>query len=266
MDEQQLWTAFLTFWLAVFGAALGSFFDCAVSRWAALEDGGTREGLEVFRGRSHCVSCEHDLGPADLIPVFSWLFRRGRCRWCGAPIPADCLGAELAGALALACLGPRFGPVPELGQWCVFAALLLTLSLADVFRRIIPDSILLLLVSNRLFWLPVLGQGVRELLEAAKAAAVPAVLLALVLALEKLTGREVMGGGDIKLLFALALYLTWAELLLALLAGCLLGLLWAALAGREKTGAVPFGPFLSAGALLAVCFGGPPLAWYFSLF
>jgi len=51
-----------------------------------------------------------------------------------------------------------------------------------------------------------------------------------------------------------------------LLAGCLLGLLWAALAGRRREAAVPFGPFLSAGALLTVCFGGPLLEWYFGLF
>ena len=94
----------------------------------------------------------------------------------------------------------------------------------------------------------------------------PAALLALVLAGEWLTGRELMGGGDIKLLFTLALYLTWAQLLLTLLAGCLLGLVWAALSGRPQAAAVPFGPFLAAGAVLTVCWGGPLLQWYFSLF
>jgi len=268
MEEQQIWTAFLTFWLAVFGAVLGSFLDCAVSRWASAEDRADgKEHLELFRGRSRCFSCGHVLGAGDLVPVFSWLFRRGRCRYCGAPIPADCLAAELAGALGLACLGLRFGPALELGQWCLFAALLLVLSLTDAFRRIIPDGILLLLAANRFVWLPVLGQGIRGVLEVLKALAVPAALLALVLVLEKLSEREVMGGGDIKLLFVLALYLRWAQLLLALLAGCLLGLLWAALSGRKKRGAaVPFGPFLSAGALIAVCFGDPVLNWYFGLF
>ena len=75
-----------------------------------------------------------------------------------------------------------------------------------------------------------------------------------------------MGGGDIKLLFALALYLTWAQLLLALLAGCLAGLAWAALAGRRRGTAVAFGPFLAAGALYAVCWGEPLIQWYFGLF
>ena len=95
---------------------------------------------------------------------------------------------------------------------------------------------------------------------------IPAILLALVLAGEWLTGRELMGGGDIKLLFALALYLTWAQLLLALLAGCLAGLAWAALAGSRRGTAVAFGPFLAAGALYAVCWGEPLIQWYFGLF
>ncbi len=164
------------------------------------------------------------------------------------------------------CLGLRFGWDPELGQWLVWAALLLALSLTDCFRRLIPDKLLLLLAANRAAWFLILGHGAREALEAVIACAVPAALLALVLAMEKLMGREAMGGGDIKLLFALALYLSWAELLLTLLAGCLQGFVWAALTGGRKGTAVPFGPFLSAGALLTVCFGEPVLDWYFGLF
>jgi len=258
MDPDTLMKLYLCFWLAVSGAVLGSFLDCAVSRWAA--------GEHPFRGRSRCAACGHTLGPADLVPVFSFLLRRGRCRYCGAPIPADCLAAELAGALALAGAGARFGLSLETGQWCVCAALLLAVSLTDGAKRVIPDRLLLLLAVNRLLWLPVLGPAVPALLEAAKAAAVPAALLALVLAAEKLLDREVMGGGDIKLLFALALYLSWAALLLALLEGCLLGLLWAVLARKKRGAALSFGPFLAAGALLSAYFGGPLLNWYFGLF
>lgn len=258
MNEPIL-TAYLCFWLAVSGAVAGSFLHCAASRWAAGDP-------HPFQGRSRCGSCGHTLGPRDLVPVFSFLLLRGRCRHCGARIPAGCLTAELAGAAAFLCLGLRFGWSLELGQWLVWAALLLALSLTDCFRRLIPDKLLLLLAANRAAWFLILGHGAREALEAVIACAVPAALLALVLAMEKLMGREAMGGGDIKLLFALALYLSWAELLLTLLAGCLLGLAWAALTGGRKGTAVPFGPFLAAGALLTVCCGGPVLDWYFGLF
>ncbi len=257
--ENAILTAYLCFWLAVLGAVLGSFLDCAASRWAAGDP-------HPFRGRSRCASCGRTLGPRDLVPVFSFLVRRGRCGYCGAPIPAECLVSELAGAAVFACLGAHFGPVLGLGQWLVFAALLLALSLTDWARRIIPDKLLLLLAANRAAWFLPLGHGAREGLEAVKAFAVPAALLALVLFMEKRTGREAMGGGDVKLLFVLALYLGWAELFLALFVGCLLGLLWAALSGGKRGTAMPFGPFLAAGAVLTVCFGGPVLEWYFGLF
>lgn len=257
--EEQLLTAWLCFWLAVFGAVLGSFLDCAASRWAAGDP-------HPFAGRSRCASCGHALGARDLVPVFSFLLRRGRCRYCGETIPAECLIAELAGAAAFVCVGARFGLCLELGQWLVFAAVLLALSLTDAAKRIIPDKLLALLAANRAVWFFVLGHGVREALEAVKAFAVPAALLVLVLVLERLLGREAMGGGDIKLLFVLALYLGWAELFLTLLAGCVLGLLWAALTGGKKGTAMPFGPFLAAGAVLTVCCGGPVLEWYFGLF
>ena len=273
MNETQILTAFVCFWLAVFGAVLGSFLDCAVSRWAA----GSRD---LFAGRSRCDSCGHTLGAADLVPVFSFLLRRGKCRYCGAKIPADCLWAELAGAASLACVGLRFAPALELGhghwhigptlalvQWVVFAALLLALSLTDAAKRIIPDKLLLALAAGRLCcFFAVEADYAAAGLEILKACAIPAVLLALVLGLEKLWGREAMGGGDIKLLFVLALYLSWGQLLLTLLGGCLLGILWAVLARQKQGAALPFGPFLAAGALLAVCFGGPLLDWYFGLF
>lgn len=257
--EELLIKLWLCFWLGVLGAALGSFLDCAASRRAAGEP-------HPFRGRSHCGACGHTLGAADLIPVLSFLLRRGKCRYCGQRIPPDCLFSELAGAAILAAVGARFGLGLELGQWLIFAALLLALSLEDAFRRILPDGLLLALAANRILWFFLLGQGIPEALAILPACAIPAAVLGLTLLWEKRSGREVMGGGDIKLLFALALYLNWAQLLLALMAGCLLGLAWAALTRRRKGATLPFGPFLAGGALAAVCFAGPLLDWYFSLF
>lgn len=258
-NEKMVVTAYLCFWLGVLGAVLGSFLDCAASRWAA--------GAPMFSGRSHCTACGHVLGVRDLVPVFSYLLHRGRCRFCGSMIPADCLLAELAGAVGLVCVGLRFCLSPELGQWALFAVLLLALSLADGHRRVLPSPLLIALAVNRLVWLFVLGEDVKTAgLAALAAMAVPAALLALVLLGEKLTDRELMGGGDIKLLFVLGLYLSWAELLLALLVACLAGLAWAALAGRRRQAAVAFGPFLSLGALVTVCWCGGLIEWYMGLF
>lgn len=257
MRPETMLTIYLCLWLAVFGAVLGSFLDCAVSRWA--------RGEGWLTGRSRCDSCGRTLAVRDLVPVFSFLLSRGRCRCCGAKIPADCLWAELAGAAGFVCAGIRFGLSPELGQWLVLAGLLLALSLTDAAKRLIPDKLLIAAAANRAVWFFLLGQ---ELWPTVKgmlfSLIIPAALLAVVLIAEKILGREAMGGGDIKLLLVLALYLSWAELVLALLAGCLLGILGAA-AGR-KNGAIPFGPFLAAAAVLSVCFGGPLVDWYLGFF
>lgn len=221
----------------------------------------------MFAGRSRCASCGQQLGAADLVPVFSWVARRGKCRFCGGRIPVDCLASELAGAVGFACLGLAFGPEPELGQWLVWAGLLLALSLTDCAKQIIPNGILTALAVNRLGWVLFLREDANRVLwSALGACSVPAALLALVLLAEKLLDREVMGGGDIKLLFVLALYLDWAQLLLTLLAGCLLGLMWAALSGQKRRAVVAFGPFLAAGAVLTVCYGGPLIQLYLGLF
>lgn len=257
-SDEMIITVYLCFWLGVFGAVWGSFADCAVSRWAV--------GEQMFTGRSKCASCGHALSALDLIPVLGWLIRRGKCAYCGKPIPADCLIAELAGAAGFVCAGLRFGLTPALGQWLIWWALLLCLSLTDGAKRLIPDGLLLALAANRLVWFFALKEEFCVVFDIFKACLVPLALLALVLLAERLMGREVMGGGDLKLLFVLALYLGWAQMLLCLLAGCLLGLLWAVPAGRKRGAAVPFGPFLAAGAALTVYFGDPLIHWYVSLF
>ena len=275
---EQVTAIWLSVWLALLGLALGSFIDCAVARWAV--------GEKMFEGRSRCLSCGHTLGTPDLIPVVSFLAHRGKCRYCGEKIPADCLAAELAGAVGLVCVGLRFGPMTELGdffyyfdgldklaapalvlaQWLIWAVILLALSLTDAAKRIIPDELLIALAVNRVIWFLVMRENVEVIRDALKACLVPAALLALVLLAEKLMGRELMGGGDIKLLFALALYLSWAQLLLTLMAGCLAGLVFAALARKKQGTAMPFGPFLAAGAAVVVCFCDPLIQWYFSVF
>ena len=278
LNFETVMVAFICFWLGVIGLVWGSFTDCAVSRWAV--------GERMFAGRSRCFACGHELGLPDLIPVFSWLFSRGRCRHCGEKIPAECLLAELLGAAGLVCVGLRFAPEAELGiwyffysgnpgllftalpllMWVIWWALLLAVLLADAAKRIIPDKLLIALAVNRVVWFFAVGAELDVVVEAAKACAVPVAMLALVLLAERLTRRELMGGGDIKLLLALALYMRWPQMLLALLAGCLAGLAFAAVRRIKRGEMLPFGPFLALGALVTVCFCDPAIDWYFNLF
>ena len=257
MNPDALLTIYLCVWLFAAGAVLGSFLDCAVWRWA--------RGEAMFRGRSHCGSCGKTLSPRELVPVLSYLISRGKCRHCGADIPAECLWAELAGGVGFVCFGVRFGLSLELAQWLILGALLLAVALTDGAKQIIPDRLLAAMAVNRIVWLFVLRQPLWDTGKGMLISClVPVALLIFVLLAEKVMKKEAMGGGDIKLLLALALYLGWAELLLTLLGGCLLGILGAVLGKRR--GALPFGPYLAAAAVLAACFGGPLVGWYLSLF
>lgn len=208
---------YAAFWLAVLGAVLGSFFDCLAWRRA--------HGESIWQGRSHCGSCGHVLGVRDLIPVFSYLFARGRCRYCRAKIPADALSAELAGMTAFGLLTWKTGLVPELAMWLILAALLLLLSLIDLHERLLPDKLLAAAAANRLIFLLISGNVADQLapmLIGALSVSVPMLLIALIM--DRILGRESIGGGDIKLLFVLGLYLNWMQMLLLLFVACILGI------------------------------------------
>lgn len=256
MDAEFVLRLYLALWLALTGAAAGSFLNCAADRGA------------LPTGRSRCDCCGHTLRAGDLIPVVSYLLRRGRCAYCGGRIPVRCLAAELAGAVMFAGLGLRLGFRLELVMQLVLGSLLLLLSLVDWARHVLPDRLLLAAVANRLVFFFLLREEPGETLAvmALGAFSVSLPLLLLSLAMDALLQKETMGGGDIKLLFVLGLYLSWMEMVLLLFTGCVLALLWAAGPGRRGGGErIPFGPFLAAGWLVVTLFGGPLVQWYQSL-
>lgn len=258
MDAQQIIQLYLALWLGVLGAVLGSFLDCAAGRYAAGAGW-------IPAGRSRCGSCGHVLGPADLVPVFSFLLRRGKCRHCGGPIPRECLAAELAGAALFAALALKFGPCPELVMWLLLGGILLLLTLVDWHTHSLPDPLLLAAAAVRVVFLFLMGEPLLETLGrmALGAFGVSVPLLLLSLAMDRLLGRESLGGGDIKLMFVLGLYMGLLETVLLLFAGCVLALAWALGPGKKRAGAeIPFGPFLAAGWALTVLFGDGLIAWY----
>ena len=256
MDIDLLLNLYLTLWLAVLGAVLGSFLCCAADRG----------GLPT--GRSRCGGCGHVLGAGELIPIFSYLFSHGRCRHCGGAIPVRCLTAELMGAAGFATLGLKFGPSLELAMQLILAGLLLLLSLVDWTAHVLPDKLLLAAIVNRMAFLVLLREPLEEtLLQMALGAfSVSLPLLLLSLVMDWLLKKDTLGGGDIKLLFVLGLYLSWLEMLLAVVLACGLALVWAAGPGRRQAnGEIPFGPFLAAAWLAVTLFGAPWIQWYLSL-
>lgn len=247
-------------WLGVLGAVVGSFLCCAASRR------GT--GESALRGRSRCDSCGRVLAARDMIPIVSWLLLRGRCRHCGAKIPvSDWLGETLPAA-AFAALTLVIGPSAELWMWLILTALLTELSLIDAKEQILPDGLLIAAAGVRLVFWAAGGFSLPELKTmAVGAVSVSAPVLAAALVMDRVLGRESMGGGDIKLLAVLGLYLPWRQMIFLLVCACLTGIAGGLLSrGRGGDKAFPFGPHIALAAIVTRLAGGPVVGWYMGLF
>lgn len=237
---------------ALLGLVMGSFSDCAAVRIAS--------GETFLRGRSHCDACGRTLTASELIPVVSWLALGGRCRSCGAPIPVSCPVSELFCALTFAALAWRYGWTAETLEYLILMVLLLTASLMDWRNGRLPNGIPLLTAGNVLLFACLGGDPVGRLARGLLGSAVlVGPLLVLVLLADRLLDRETMGGGDLKLLAAVGLYVSWREALFLLLVASAIGLALALLR-RERT--VPFAPAVAAGTVLALLTAEPALQWY----
>ena len=256
-------TPFLTVYCcvlaAVFGACMGSFLNCMA--WRVVH------GESVLCGRSHCDACGHVLGARDLVPIVSYLASGGRCRYCGVKLSSRHVWGEVMGAAVFVSLLLHYDiSLQALEGWCV-AGILLVCSFADLEGYIIPDRFIavgVVLFIITLFFAP---QPLRRALDGAIGGlAVAGCVLLLVLGMEKLLGREAMGGGDIKLLFLTGLFLGWKRNLLCLVAACVIGIVWGLLQKKRGGGeAIPWGPSIALGAWLTALCGQQIIDWYLGL-
>lgn len=265
-------------WLLLLGAA-PPFFAGAV--WFSFMNVAARRlpvGDSPLRGRSHCPVCGHRLGAADLIPVCSWLLLRGRCRYCGAPIPVRELLVELLGGAAALLCRWRYGPAVSLREgafglcWAALAALvvcglLTAIALADADAMLIPDPLVLALGAAALGTLP-LASGAWPGLLVDRLAGFLCVSVPMALLCRAVPGA--FGFGDIKLMAAAGLLLGWRSALIAFLLAVLGGGAWGVfllLCRRLGPGGhFAFGPFLCGGIALALLFGEPLWRWYWAGF
>jgi leader peptidase (prepilin peptidase)/N-methyltransferase len=203
----------------------------------------------------------------DLIPIFSWLLLRGRCRHCGARIPARYFLSELfCAAITVACLFRFDLTVLCLRNWAFLCCLFL-LSLVDLDVSEIPDGCHIAAVVIWLAALPFLWSGWTDaLLHVAAGVAFGAGLLLVSLVMDRILKKESLGGGDVKLIAVIGLYLGFLPTLFALILSCFLGLGQAVASGRGRGKAFPFGPALSAAAALMLFFGDALANWYLGLF
>ncbi|MGE5700883.1 MAG: prepilin peptidase [Arthrospira platensis] len=237
----------------LFGAIVGSFLNVVVYRLPRRES--------LVRPASRCPGCATPIKPYDNIPVVSWLLLRGRCRSCKTAIPARYPLVE--GLTALLCLAAVMagGSDATIALDVTFILLLVPISLIDLEHRIIPNRLTALGALLAVGIGIALDPSVEPERLIAGAAAGGALLLA------ALAYPGGMGMGDVKLAAMMGLFLGSAvapAMLIALLAGVAFGAFVMARKGaREgRKTAVPFGPFLAFGSLVAIFAGDQLVHWY----
>lgn len=255
-------TAYCCILAVIIGACMGSFLNCMA--WRIVH------GESVMRGRSHCDECGHVLSGRDLVPVLSFVFSHGRCRYCGKKLSARHVWAEIVSALCFLAILLKYNISLQALELVIFASLLLASSFADLEGYIIPDRFILAGICVRLAFFFILGEGVGAAVDALLGGfAVGGGLLLVVLLYEKLMKKDAMGGGDIKLLFLTGLFLGWKENLLCLLLACIIGVASAAFFMKkrgEEGGLIPWGPSISAAAFVCLMCGSEIVDAYLGLF
>lgn len=249
--------------IALLGLAIGSFLTVVIDR--------VPRGESVVRPGSRCPGCGTPIRARHNIPVLGWLILRGRCASCGARINARYPLVELTTCLLFVLLTLRIGATAALPAYLYLGAVGIALAAIDLDTRRLPNAIVLpsypvlaVLLLGAALWD---GDWYALLRAAVGASALLGFYLLLVLAYPK-----GMGWGDVKLaglLGATLGYLSWPTLIVGAMAGFILGAVVGvaiilAHQGGRKT-AVPFGPFMIAGALLAIFVADPIADAYLTL-
>lgn len=269
----------------LFSLMIGSFLNVVIHRLPImLEREWQAEYLSYFNPetqlqqeerynlmvpRSACPHCGHAITAMENIPLLSWLWLKGRCRECQAPISARYPLVELLTALLSLVAAATFPP-----GWGLLAALLLTwvlvaLTFIDLDKMLLPDQLTLPLLWGGLLFN--LAGGFVPLADAVIGAmAGYLVLWSLYWAFKLLTGKEGMGYGDFKLLAALGAWLGWQALpivlLLSSLVGAIIGISLILLRNHHQNKPIPFGPYLAIAGWIALLWGDTITRWYLTTF
>jgi leader peptidase (prepilin peptidase) / N-methyltransferase len=255
MDETIIWAgAFL------FGLCIGSFLNVCIYRLPA--------GKSVIRPGSMCPSCGAPVRAGDNIPVLGYIRLMGKCRDCRAKIAIRYPLVEFITALFALSTVIRFGPSHQAILYFAFISVLLAITFIDIDHRIIPDH--LTLPGIPLAFLASFALPEISLIDSLLGIlAGGGTLYAVAWGYMRLTRKEGMGGGDIKLLAMIGAFIGWKGVLFTVFAASLVGSIAGLIVMLRTRGdmklAVPFGPFLSVGAIVYIFFGAELISWYFGL-
>jgi leader peptidase (prepilin peptidase) / N-methyltransferase len=249
--------------VGVLGLAIGSFLNVVIHRLP--------RGESLLHPPSHCPRCQVALRAWQNVPVLGWLALRGRCAGCRRPISVRYPLVEIGTAALFVAVTVHFGLSLALPAYLYLVAVAVALAMIDFDVRRLPDAIVLpsYLVGSALLIPATVRHGGWP--AAGRALVAMAALWSFYYGLSRLR-RGGMGFGDVKLAGLLGLYLgwlgwgpVWVGTFAAFLLGGCVGVALVAFRRAGGRTAIPFGPYMLAGALLAVFVGGPLGSWYAAL-
>jgi leader peptidase (prepilin peptidase)/N-methyltransferase len=239
----------------IFGVIIGSFLNVVIYRLP--------NNNSIVSPPSSCGSCGHRLGPLDLVPVLSYAFLGGKCRHCGEKISARYPLVELLTGGLFALLFWRYGISIDFIKYAILACILISAGFIDIDHRIIPDRLNLFGLIIGVIFLVIPGS--RSIKSSLLGFLVGGGFLFIV----ALISRGAMGGGDIKLFAIIGLFLGLEKTILALfltfILGGIVGILLIALKIKSRKDYIPFGPFISIGAFIAIMWYNNLIMYYFNI-
>ena len=260
----------------VMGLVWGSFLNVVVFR--------TTHGSSPLSGRSMCPKCKHQLRWFDNIPLFSFLWLRGRCAYCHKKISIRYPIIEMLGGVLFVwwfLMGFNFfklvGSPWSFIQpvfWLIVGMVLLAIFMTDLLYTVIPFSLNLLLFSISLFYrVGLAGFGIMQITDLVRALLSGLGLCLFFVLLQVLTKKikkvDGVGLGDIYLAPSLGLLLGWPKIVpgvfLSFVLGSIAGIVLLLMRKKKIGQYLPFGPFLIIGTVLSLVWGGQMWSWYMSL-
>lgn len=257
-------TAYIIAITVIIGLVMGSFANCMASRIAT--------GESFIKGRSHCPGCGHTLAPRELIPVFSWLFQKGRCRSCGMKISLRYPLSELIMALLFTGVVLFYDITPKTFMFLILTVILAVAALVDYDEGIIPNGTVIAAIINFVVFTLISGGDILHnlLWGLIGGVSISLPLLIFVLIFDKIIKKESMGGGDIKLFFAIGLYFSCQVNLLMLIISCFIGIgfyfIYNVGKASSKSKPFPFGPAICTACYICSLVGTSFVNFYLSLF
>lgn len=251
----------------IFGAVVGSFLNVCICRLPRNES--------IVLPSSHCPNCNFKIPFYDNIPILSYIALHGKCRSCGLPISLQYPLVELVNGLLALFLLIKFGASLTFLALLIFCSALVVITFIDLEHQIIPDVISLTGIPlgfvSSFFISDLYHEGMLLGWESSLIGiAVGGGSLWLVASgYELFTKKEGMGGGDIKLLAMMGAFLGWPAIpfviFVSSLIGSVIGIIVMLAQKKDSKLAIPFGPFLTLGAILYIFFGSQVIHWYLGL-